>query len=290
MNYCLDSSPDVAAIHRVVGRQFVANTNPLLSIKSMFGGYGDYTTDNGQRHRIDDSSYLVLNHDHGYTVEKNAEHPVETFCVFFPLDLSSTIAREFAKSDDILLEPAKSNSEPTFNFFEHRRLHGSPISHRIEQLRAKLTRDELDDAFVETEMMLMLADLLCEHKEIGRRISKLPWTRSATRSELYRRIQIARDYIHANLAEPFSISQSASIATLSKYHFLRTFRNITGETPLSYLQRIRVERAKWLLSKSKLSITQVAVEVGYESLPSFSTLFRTHTQLSPSEFRVHSSK
>lgn len=64
--------------------------------------------------------------------------------------------------------------------------------------------------------MLLLHETVSEHGTIQRQIPKLLWTRSATRIDLYRRIRIVQDYIHANLAEPFSLGDAASTVSLSK--------------------------------------------------------------------------
>lgn len=286
MDYHIGSSPQDAAVHQFVGGRFIGvSANPLLSIKCMFGGIGDYTTDNGQRHRVDDSNYLVLNHGHDYTIEKRAKAPVESFCIFFPTDFSASLANQFARSDDQLLDAGPTRPATQFNFFEHLRPQNDVVTKHIQALRAKIVSSELDSVSVELHLMGMFTHLMSEHADVRKRLAKLSWSRCGTRTELYRRIHVARDYIHANMGEPFSLDLIASTAALSKYHFLRAFREILGETPLSYLQRIRVEKAKGLLSTTNLSVTEIANAVGYVSLPSFSSLFRAHTRLSPSAFR-----
>ena len=72
---------------------------------------------------------------------------------------------------------------------------------------------------------------------------------------------------------------------LSKFHFLRLFRDAYRETPLRYLRRRRLEAARSLLTRTDLSVTDICLRVGYESLGSFSTLFRRQVGVSPALFR-----
>ena len=288
MNYALNNNPHEMIIHQITGCGTAGTaSNPRLSLKCMFGGSVRYVTDARKEYCVDDSCFLILNEGHGYTFEKNAATIVETFCIFFPANMAASVAHDIGTATDELLESPEPEGRPAFNFYEHCRPHGDAISHGIARLRSKLMNRQLDDAILDQELLLLLAAMVTDHALIRKRVSELPWSRPATRAELFRRIHQARDYIHANLAKPFSLKDTAQIATLSPYHFLRSFKIITGETPLAYLQRLRVERAKMLLCRTRLSISEIAYGVGYKSIASFSTLFKRYNHVSPSEYRSH---
>jgi AraC-like DNA-binding protein len=96
----------------------------------------------------------------------------------------------------------------------------------------------------------------------------------------------AHDLIDRDYAEPLDLDVLAAAAGYSKFHFARTFAHAYGETPRAYLSRRRVERAKDLLRTANLSITEICFLVGFESLGSFSALFRRLVGQSPSEYRM----
>jgi AraC-like DNA-binding protein len=96
----------------------------------------------------------------------------------------------------------------------------------------------------------------------------------------------ARDLIDRDYAEPLDLDVLAAEAGYSKFHFARTFAHAYGETPRAYLTRRRIERAKDLLRTANLSITEICLLVGFESLGSFSALFRRLVGQSPSEYRA----
>jgi AraC-like DNA-binding protein len=77
----------------------------------------------------------------------------------------------------------------------------------------------------------------------------------------------------------------ARAANYSRYYFQRLFRQQTGETPASCCKRLRLERAGYQLSRSKLPVTQIAFEAGFEPLEGFSRSFRKATGLSPRQYR-----
>ena len=95
----------------------------------------------------------------------------------------------------------------------------------------------------------------------------------------------ARDHMDRNFTSGVELDEAAGIANLSKFHFHRLFTATYGTTPAAYLSQRRIERAQDLLRSSNLTVTEVCMAVGFSSLGSFSTRFRSVTGESPSEFQ-----
>jgi len=87
-------------------------------------------------------------------------------------------------------------------------------------------------------------------------------------------------------AQPLDVPTLARDALMSAGHFSRSFRAAYGETPYGYLTTRRIERAKALLRRGDLSVTDVCVEVGCTSLGSFSARFSELVGMSPSAYRA----
>jgi AraC-like DNA-binding protein len=96
----------------------------------------------------------------------------------------------------------------------------------------------------------------------------------------------ARDLIDREYARPLDVPAMAGAALMSPAHFSRQFRAAYGETPYSYLMTRRIERAKALLRRGDLSVTEVCMEVGCTSLGSFSSRFTELVGESPSSYRA----
>jgi AraC-like DNA-binding protein len=87
---------------------------------------------------------------------------------------------------------------------------------------------------------------------------------------------------------PITIEELSREVALSPYYLIRAFRRAYKQTPHQYLVGQRIARAKELLRNSDLSITEICAAVGFESLGSFSTLFRKVAGLSPRAYRLSS--
>src|SRR5688572_27623497 len=87
-------------------------------------------------------------------------------------------------------------------------------------------------------------------------------------------------------AEPLDVPALARTAAMSPAHFSRRFREAYSETPYSYLMTRRIERAKWLLRRGDLSVTEVCMAVGCTSLGSFSARFTQLVGETPTAYRA----
>ncbi|GAA1477233.1 helix-turn-helix transcriptional regulator [Nocardioides aestuarii] len=110
--------------------------------------------------------------------------------------------------------------------------------------------------------------------------------RLTAQEDTNRRMLRARDLMDRSYAEPLDVPRLAAVAHLSPSQFGRVFKSVFGETPHRYLQRRRVERAMTLLRQTDRPVTQVAWDVGFASLGTFSRTFSTVVGCSPSEFRA----
>ncbi len=92
-------------------------------------------------------------------------------------------------------------------------------------------------------------------------------------------------YIRQNIDQPLNREILAGVAGFSVPHLHRIFTGATGESIISYVRRIRMERAGRKLRMGAVDITEVALAAGYDSHAAFSKAFKQHFGLSPGEFR-----
>jgi AraC-like DNA-binding protein len=110
----------------------------------------------------------------------------------------------------------------------------------------------------------------------------------AVRPEDLAHLRRARDLIDRAYAEPLDVPALARAALMSPGHFARQFKLAYGETPHDHLMTRRVERAKALLRRGDLTVTEVCVAVGCTSLGSFSSRFTALVGETPSAYRARS--
>jgi AraC family transcriptional regulator len=92
-------------------------------------------------------------------------------------------------------------------------------------------------------------------------------------------------HIDSNLDSDISVDALALIAGLSRHYFVRAFKSVAGTTPHQYVLERRIERAKTLLTDSGLSITQIAIEVGFANSSYFASMFKRIVGVAPTVYR-----
>ena len=156
-------------------------------------------------------------------------------------------------------------------------------------------------------------DILLQHARTGQ-ISNFPYVHAVTRAlllhlmEHFRRernadvctgeaksesvestgvkLDAMLDFIDSRLDEQLSLDDLAEHVQVSRAHFVRRFRAVTGVSPHRYLTMRRIEKAKQLLRDSTLPLGQVALAVGFSSQSHFTQVFHSETGSTPSQFRV----
>jgi len=102
---------------------------------------------------------------------------------------------------------------------------------------------------------------------------------------LYRRIVYAKLFIDRHFDEKIDLDNIADEAFFSKFHFIRLFNTIYKKTPHQYLSFVRIEKAKQLLT-TDMTAAQVCYAVGFESVSSFTGLFKRMTGETPAAYRA----
>jgi AraC family transcriptional regulator len=92
------------------------------------------------------------------------------------------------------------------------------------------------------------------------------------------------DYIEHHLGDAISLEDLARVAGVSRFHFARQFRARTGESPMSYLMRTRVERSKTRLRDSRTRVIDIAAEFGFADQSHFGRTFRRLVGMPPSAY------
>lgn len=93
------------------------------------------------------------------------------------------------------------------------------------------------------------------------------------------------EFINDNLEQDLTLTEIATVADLSHFHFARSFRKTLGVTPQQYIANRRIEKAKDLLSHSSLPIVEIGFQTGFKNQSHFTTLFRKLTTFTPKVWR-----
>lgn len=131
-------------------------------------------------------------------------------------------------------------------------------------------------------VMQLLLKLLREEKDSKERINGCIFESTNKKYVVKRIIQ----YLNLHYREKISLDQIAQNMYLSTFYISKIFKSETGDTPINYLIRLRMEKARELLEEAEpLSIQDIAGSVGYEDAYHFSKLFKKHFGIAPSKWR-----
>jgi AraC family transcriptional regulator len=105
-----------------------------------------------------------------------------------------------------------------------------------------------------------------------------------------RKLLEVKSFIAANYTRDIRLEELARVAGLSRFHFAREFKRVTGASPHHYLMELRIDRAKELLQGSKLPLIEVGLESGFSHQSHFTRLFRRFTGTTPQSYRLISQR
>ena len=252
-----------------------------LSIKMMLAGSAVWNTAE-REFNVDETSYLILNDQHRYRLRFDSATPVTSFVLFFERGLVEDALRCRTTSSARLLEDPACAAPPA-GFIERLETRESPLFDLLARfqraLAAGMSIPESEDWFLR-----LASQMVREERSMARATGRLPAVRAATREELFRRVLRGRDFLLSQAAERVTLPGAARAACLSPFHFHRAFTQAFGKTPHQVLTRHRLERAASMLVMGQ-PVTEVCLSVGFESVGSFSSLFRRHFGVSPRAYR-----
>ncbi|MUG99389.1 AraC family transcriptional regulator [Scytonema sp. UIC 10036] len=154
------------------------------------------------------------------------------------------------------------------------------LQHIAMLLLAELRSDGMmGRLYVESLTQALVIHLLRHYSEVAQ--TKTSENRNLTRTQL----QQAIDYIHAHLDRDLSLVQIAQVINISPTYFASLFKRATGISPHQYVIQQRVERAKMMLLKTDLSISDIALQVGFSSQSHLTQQFKRFTGMTPKQVR-----
>lgn len=231
--------------------------------------------------RIDTSQYFLSNQHQYYSLEIDSEQPTETFNIHFSEKLLTGFYAGMVHSDDQLLNRVFDHSDTPIYFYNKSYQRDA----RFNELVQHLQQGPGKGMAFEEQTIDMLHYLLIRHRDVLREVAQIPAAKAATRAELYLRLSHAVDYIHSCYDKKIELDTLATVACLSKHHFLRLFRSTFHQTPHQYLTALRIEKACEALTHTPQPIYAIALNSGFENSSSFSRLFFKRMGCYPSQYR-----
>ena len=231
---------------------------------------------NENRIELDDTSFIIVNDGSIMSIDFETGGELPVLILFNPslsAMLSSSMFQQVSMVDEFALVEHVHYSNVDLKRYLHLLIDLSTSCASFHALKADMV------------LSTLLSDIIRENYSAIQAAGNLPVVKRSTRVELYKRLAVAKEWIAENFSLAVSLQDSADIAMLSPEHFLRLFKRAYGMTPHHYLTAVRIDAACRLIRETNLDITNICAQTGFESLSSFSALFKQRKGLSPSQYR-----
>jgi AraC family transcriptional regulator len=254
-----------------------------VSLFTNISGCSYVTVDRVER-KVNAEHFFISNRFQSYSLAIESNDPVETFNIHIGEYFSEQVIASVLIPDDTLLNHGKQLSVPTIAFFNRLHKKDAFIQQKIDQLKA-LQKNNFSKILFEETLASLLLYMLSKHRGAIKMMQQIPSVKTSTRKELYKRVLLATDVIHSTNTYDVSLDELATAACLSKFHFVRLFKQVHQRSPYQYLQQLKTERATSLLKKTKLGLQDIAMEIGLENASSLSRFIHQQKGVYPQQIR-----
>jgi AraC-like DNA-binding protein len=261
---------------------FVPDLVSALSIKAVLAGSAMWETES-RKYVVRENSYLVVNREQPYSFVIDSAALTTTFSLFFQHGFVEEVHRVVTQPDSTLLDSPEAALSGSLIFRQRLEPEPSGVLAALRGLHDAQAGGQLSRTATEEAFLRIARTLVREFLRTDKAASRLSAVRASTRDELLRRVLRGRDCLLSRMDESVSIADAARAACISRYHFFRAFRAAFRVTPHQFLTTQRLRRARTLLAGGKHTVTDVCFESGFQSLASFSSLFRSHFGVSPQD-------
>ncbi len=255
-----------------------------LSLKFAFGGCEQYILGN-MKYAVEDSMFLILNRDSIYQSLINSHKPVESLTLNFTAKFVEDVFYSSFNTDEYLLDFPEVRDKHPVNFFQKLYHTDKVLGTYVSSIRSTLNSRNYNSGQLTEILHGILEHTFRTQLKESKIADELRSVKRSTRVELYNRLNKAKDYIESNYHEAIDLDTLSKVSSLCPHHFLRKFKSYTGVSPYQYLKSVRLEKARMMLESTNSTVTEICMNCGYESLSSFSYLFKNTYKTSPENYR-----
>jgi len=255
-----------------------------FSIKYVLNGTEVYTLNNEQ-HVVKNNQYLLSNIEKEGVVEIESKQFVKGICISIDRNLIKQVVDYILQPDSNCVEEAVTNFFTTSNFLDN---YYNDIDTKVGSLLKGLPFNTTEGFSCQhnedrADFFYKLAEAIVQDQmPVFKQLHNIPSIKYSTKKDLYKRIQKALEFIDSSFENDLTINNIATHSCMSEYHFYRLFKQVQGISPMQYIIKKRLEKAKQLIVKQQMTIGEVALHTGFADVFSFSKMFKKHFQMSPS--------
>lgn len=268
----------------LAGKTYRVRHVGCLSIKTILSGEEWYEVNNRPL-VVRSGQFLILNDSQDYTCQVHTAGEVRIQSVFFQAAFASSILRDALTREEDLLDNPFEGGGLSLEFFQTVNDTDAGLAQRMGSLMTELNEYGYDENIADEHLVFLLHHLIATHKKEAGRARRISAVKPATQKEIYKRLCIAKDLLHATYMEKPDLAGISSMACLSAPQLVRQFKAVFRTTPHQYLTRIRLRHAAGFLRQSSMPVHEITWRCGFEDTSAFCRVFKTVYGVSPLQFR-----
>ena len=255
-----------------------------LSIKTTLSGEEWYGIDN-HKTAVRPGQFLVLNNDQPYSCQIHRGEGARVLSVFFEKDFAAGVFRDMLFHEERLLEGVGYDVGVP-EFFQTLHPVDEVLSRKLVILVDQLDREGFDRGGTDEHLVFLLRYLVSTYKKETRLKEQVGAIKASTKSEIVRRLCIAKDLLHSDFQQPLDLEALGKAACLSTPQLVRQFKTVFKQTPHQYLVAIRLQHAAKILKTSDILVSELAWHCGFNDASAFGRAFRKTYGLPPERYRA----
>ncbi len=251
-----------------------------LGVKYVASGEEIYYA-NDKKYKVNAGEYIIGNEFTKSIVQIDHAEMVQGLCI----DISSDIISEVAEFHDVNGTELKEFLLSDQFFVNRYNVKNTSLGYSLNEINQKIKSGTFTNNLQQNELFYSLAEsIITDQRFVFDHLSKLDFKRNVTNEEVFRAVFQAKSLIDESITENLSLEKIAHQIGISKYHFIRVFKQVFGVSPYQYQKRKRLELAKIdLLNGNDIWCT--AVLYGFPDASSFSKAFKQQFGQSPGSIR-----
>ncbi len=246
-----------------------------LSIKVPINGIENYKVDN-KNFQIKPGNFLLVNKGQEVACKLDSKKVIESICIYLDNDIYLEILERAVAKHQLDLKFSKEEANVISDKYF---IMDCPLSKTLSSFALMNNMD----ALTEEDYILITEKLAFHQLDQKQMISSIDALNYITKTELLKRLRSAKSFIFENYSKNLNLDDISQASCLSKYHLLRSFKDVYNITPYQALLDRRINKAKEMLQSGD-TIQDVAIKCGFNDRRSFSRVFKKVNGKTPSTY------
>jgi AraC-like DNA-binding protein len=255
-----------------------------LSFKTVLSGEEWYGINN-YRLAVRPGRFLILNDEQNYSCHIEKGEQVRVLSVFFQKEFASAVWQDMLTNEASSLDNPFQHSNKPLEFFQTLNAISPTLQAQLAGLLAALNSEGYSGNMVDEYLVYLLRHLVGTQHAASIRAANVQAIKAPTRTEIYKRVAIAKDILHSSFMDNPDLKTISSIACLSVPQLVRQFKAVFHITPHQYLTQVKLEHAAHLLKHTNKPVHEITWQCGFENVSAFCRAFKLHYGVQPVGFR-----